>query len=230
MPKKPTGVVASPGQLTHYLEELDLSRKELSGMLGVSVRTVHNIEYGRCRVDRGLLRRVAETLNRIARERTNPSSLALTEHNFIREPGSVADVFLRSILVNDCSMLFAGESPIASPDMRWIAAGDQDSIPFAGEYEGTGAFCLIDNLHASIRLDGLEGVEFLRNPTATMVIVRANCNFRHRGSDRVLRFKSFSEIHLKGGHLHLVDTVYDATLMKEFLLSGAPPKLQKSHG
>jgi len=229
MPRKPVGVFAAPGQLTRYLDQLDLSRKDLSEMLEVSVRTVHNIEHGRHRVDRRLLKRVADVLNRVAREGNFSVSLALTEDNFVRDPDAAANVFLRSILINDCRMLFAGETSIAVPDLRWCAAGQQDAIPFAGQYQGKKVFQLIENLHSSVKLDGIEGVEFLRNAADTMVVVRAICSFKQRESEAVFRFKSFSELHLKGGQLTFVDTVYNETLMKEFLLSGAAPKLRKFH-
>lgn len=229
MPAPRTGFNTIPGHLTHYLDELDLSRNELAEMVGVSVRTIYNIEYGRKRADRELLDKVAASLNHLAALHPHLSTLMLTADHFIEHPESITNVFLQSILLNDCSQLFIGEKPVASAEFRWIAPGKDVAIPFAGDYSGWDTQLLLEKLHATVDHAGLEDVSIRQDRTNGELCVQATSLFRHRESRQVFRFEAFVDIDLVNSRLGRINSTYDSHLLAEFLQSGTPPKVRKSY-
>lgn len=231
MPARATGVLTIAGHLTHYLDDLDLSRKDLAEMLGVSVRTVHNIEHGRKRVDRQILSQLANILNEHSQQyRRRGAALSLTEDHFISDPEAAANVFLHSIITNDCTPLFIGEEPVASANLRWIAPGKEESVPFAGDYQGWEIASLLERLHTSVDYGGIDGVKILRDLDNSIVIVRSISLFRHPVTQNELRFKAYVEIDVTGNQLGVIDSTYDSGLLAEFLRSGVAPKERKSGG
>ena len=228
MPAPRTGFDTIPGHLTHYLDELDLSRKDLSEMLGVSVRTIHNIEYGRKRANRDVLDKLATVLNQFSAQHRHLPTQTLTADHFIDHPESIADVFLQSILLNDCSQLFIGENPIASSEFHWEAPGKDVAIPFAGDYSGWDAQVLLDRLHATVDHVGLEDVRFVQDRMNEEICVQATSLFRHTESQQVLRFDAYVDIDLVTKRLGKIKSTYDSQLLAEFLQSGISPKQRKS--
>ena len=152
MPYRGVGMKTIPGILTHYLEELQLSRHEVSQLLGVTVRTIHNIEHGRKPVARETLERLSDVLN-VQLQRLNRQShaVSLTADHFCCTPESMVQVFLRSIVLNRPDLLFVGNDPIACRDFRWIAPGRSSRIPFAGAYSGMDIHLLLTRLHRTVR-------------------------------------------------------------------------------
>ncbi len=228
MPPRRTGVRTIPGHLTHYLEEVDLSRKELAELLNVSVRTVHNIEHGRKPVDPKLLKTLADGLNQRARELRRPDYSDVTADHFVNDPGATANVFLHTILTQDCAPLFRGDHPIGSADLRWIAPGDPRVIPYAGDYVGWDIQSLLDRLHSSVELMGVDQVKILKDEANSIVVIRSVSRFRHLDSGDILYHKAYVDMEMQGNRVQTIDSTYDAAALSEFLLSGVAPRARKS--
>ncbi|MEW4486601.1 helix-turn-helix transcriptional regulator [Thalassoglobus sp. JC818] len=229
MPAPRTGFQTIPGHLTHYLDELDLKRKDLAAALGVSLRTVYNIEYSRKRANRDLLDKLAKVLNQFAEQQPHLNNLTLTADHFIDHPSSFAAVFLQSVLLNDSSFFFVGENPIAGPDFRWKAPGSHVAIPFAGDYSGAESQVLLNRLHSTVKQVGLEEIQILHNRTNCQVYVHSISLFEHPESGEVFKFAASSDLNLSGNRLTEVQSVYDYELVAEFLQSGTAPRPRKSH-
>ncbi len=221
------GVYTISGQLTHYLDELDLSRKDLADELGVNVRTIHNIEHGRKRVDRLLLNRVADVLNQLAK-RHRQIPLSLTADHFVRDPDANVNVLLQTIAENDPTNLFVGDSPIAASDLLWRAPGRSLGIPFAGEYSGHSVRELYRRLHQTFGVVGLTGVRILRDHKNEYVTVRTSAIFRHLESGNLCDINAYLHIALRRSQIQALDSNYDLERLAEFLKSGVPPIERKS--
>ena len=197
-------------------------------MLGVSVRTVHNIEYSRKRANRELLEKLASALNYFAARQPHLPPLMLTADHFIDHPESIASVFLQSIMLNDCSQLFVGENPLASAEFRWLAPGRDVSIPFAGEYCRWETQILLQRLHHTVDHVGLEDIQIVEDLTNQHVCVQSTSIFKHPESQQIYRFRAAVDIDFSNRRLGLIRSKYDAERLAEFLRSGTPPKMRKS--
>jgi transcriptional regulator with XRE-family HTH domain len=221
-------VLTIPGVLTHYPDELDLTRTDLAGRLGVSVRTIHNIEHGRKRVDRRLLERLATVLNEFARESPQQSIQFLSADNFVVDPESRLSVMLQTIAMNDCSQLFIGDRPIASADLRWSAPGDPLRLPFAGTFARTEIAKLYDRLHDSVDLLSLKNVRVLKDRTNLLVSVRFDAEFRHPVTGAGMDFRAYIHTEMKGMQIQSVESTYNIDRLAEFIQSGNVPQRRKS--
>lgn len=228
MPARRTGVETIPGHLTYFLSELGLTRKAVADELGVSVRTIHNIEHGRKAVDPQMLDQLANLLSRHAREQRFIRFRQLTGQNFIQSPTASVSVFLQTIITNQAELLFLGDSPIAGNDFQWLAPGDTQLIPFAGEYRGHAAQTLIEDLHQAVGAVRLNQVRIMSDPISSTVVVGAIASFEHPFSGQVLDFKAFLDVNVDGAKLGRVESTYDTGLLSYFLQTGAPPKARKS--
>ena len=197
-------------------------------MLNVSVRTIHNIEHGRKRVDRRVLEQLAAVLNQTSQEYRRHEPLSITANHFVRDPESAANVFLHSIVTNDCTPLFVGENPVAGPELRWIAPGDERFVAFAGDYHRWEIGTLLLRLHTTVDYGGINDVKILRDRDNSIVTVRAISLFRHPNTQSELRFKAYVDIDITGNQLGVIDSTYDSRLLAEFLQSGIAPKERKS--
>jgi len=225
MGRRASGVLTIPGYLTSHLDDLDLSRKDLAELVGVTVRTIHNIEHGCKRVDRRVIRRLAAALN----ERSQllypeADSPALTADHFTDAPESVVTVLLQSIALNRADMLFTGDTPIASSELHWHSPGNSDRIAFAGRYSRLEVCEMYSRLHAASRHVAIDGVRILADRTNTQVTVRAMCRFAHPDSKELLTFPAYLEIELTQGRLGQITSTYDTELLSTFLDSGEDPR------
>lgn len=87
-----------PGHLTHYLDDLELSRTHLAQLLGLSVRTVHNLEHGRKRADPNVLEQLGVALNQASQNKRLVSpSLVATLTDCVTQVASVRQLVRQSL-------------------------------------------------------------------------------------------------------------------------------------
>jgi transcriptional regulator with XRE-family HTH domain len=226
MARQVSGVLTVPGILTLHLDQLDMSRKELAQCLGVSVRTIHNIEHGRKRVNPRVLHQLAELLNQLWQEMYAAAEpLELTADHFSADPQAIVNMCMQAIFLNRPDILLS-EHALVDPALRWHTVGNSDQIPFAGSYDYSSFHQQLDLFHQSIDLTEFDDMHFYLDRTASRVVLIAIAKIRHPSSKESLMVKSFIEFDVRGCKLRSLEAVIDTALVAEFLQSGVAPKLR----
>lgn len=224
MPRRSTGVGTIPGVLTTFLEELDLTRREVADRLRVSVRTLHNVEYGRKRVDPRLLERLAALLNAAsaAKYPTAPP-LGLTADRFIASPEATTSLALQAIVENRPEILLSEHVPL-DPSLLWRTTGDPDRIPFAGDYDLASFASHIDLCHRTMGLVGIDDVRTYQDRTNETVLFTFTASLSHHDTTALTETRVCLEFRLEENRLCRMDAMLDTELFAEFLASGRDPR------
>ncbi|MEW4530689.1 helix-turn-helix transcriptional regulator [Maioricimonas sp. JC845] len=217
-----TGVLTRRGALTWYLDDLDLTRTELAAQVGVSVRTIHNIEHGRTRVSRQVLERVARALNeRAALLYPADQPRGLTAAHFADTHEAAARLFLESVATNRPDILFTGDDPAASSEVFWAISGQPERIAFAGDYRGFDLGRAIERIHRTIHIEAIEDCRILQDRKSSRITLRCVLATRHPESGVIASFGGYSEIHFANRQITRVESMYDTASFAEFLATGA---------
>ncbi|MCA9194915.1 MAG: helix-turn-helix transcriptional regulator [Planctomycetales bacterium] len=216
-----------PGMLTSQLQDLDLSRKELASMLGVSVRTIHNIEYGRKRVAVGVLKRLANILNqRSAMLYSGAEPLALTEHHFAVDPMSAVNVAMQAIVLNRADLLSRDHAQVV-PNLRWWINGNPDRLAWSGLYDLKSLGRQIDCFHNCFQLLGVDEPRMYITPRHHSVVLRTVSHVAHLGTQAATKFESYIEFDVTGAKLRSLDSTFDTSYVTTFYETGVVPRSRK---
>lgn len=216
MGRSATGVLTRPGILTQMLLDLDLQRSELAELLQVSVRTIHNIEYGRKPVNREVLDRLAVIVSqRWSQKYGSDQPKVLTADSFITEPDSVAAALLQYLGVRESDVLLVGENVAASTVSQPGTSGGKSPVDF-GE--------VLSRMHQGFELSEMKEVQMLRDPNEQVVIVSSVMTAIHPRNRRELDFKAFLEIRMDGNQIISLESVYDTQLLATFMRTGQIPR------
>lgn len=227
MARTAAGVVPIAGFLTSYLDDLDLSRKELAQVLGVSVRTIHNIEHGRKRVDPAILARLASALNDRSQSLYPAAEpLALTKDHFIVAPTSIVNVAMQAITLNRPDFLLHEQAQV-DPALRWWINGNPDRLPWTGLFDLTSLGGQIAEFHRCFEYMGVEDTRIYLSPRHYAAVVRTKANIRHPHTGAQMKYTSFIEFDMTGSKLRSMDATFDSELVTTFLESGRAPRRRK---
>ncbi len=224
MGRHTTGVHTVAGRLSFFLDDLDLTRRELADAVGVDVRTIHNIEHARKRVNRRTIATLAEVLNRFSAYRYPAAPpLLLNEHHFIDHPNSIVDVAMQSITSNRPDFL-VNENPLIDPSLRWWINGDPERLGWTGLFDLSSLGGQIEEFYRCFEYLGVEGLRKFFAPREDLIVMRTDSNIRHPDTGVTLKYTSFIEFKMNRGLLQSMDATFNSELVTTFLESGHLPR------
>ncbi|MCG6154617.1 helix-turn-helix domain-containing protein [Rubinisphaera margarita] len=226
MGRPPQGILTRKGLLNDLLAEVGLSRKELADAVEVSVRTIHNVEHGRKRVNGDVLARIAQVINRAYSQRyPGDRPLGLTSDFFVAADGErVANCYVSSIGTGSPRLLFLGDAPIADPSIRYDMPGSDAGLTFAGSFHGLDIFDFYESLGSSLKIEAIQSVELLTHSARQCVTVKNETILGHHESPHTYLLTSYTELAVRDGRLVSSRAIYDSAELAAFLKNGISPQ------
>jgi len=225
MGRHPQGLLTRKGLLNDLLAEVGMSRKELAEAIEVSVRTIHNVEHGRKRVNGDVLARIVQVINETySRRYPADGPLGLTSDFFVDVDGErVANCYVSTIAMGSPRLLFLGDAPIADSSIRYDMPGANAGLAFGGTFHGLELFDFYETLGASLKVKGIQNMELLTHPGRQCVTVKNETILGHHESPHTYMLTSYTELAVHDGRLVSSRATYDSAALAAFLNDGISP-------